>query len=332
MSFLGDLFSLNSSPARYRFENKSPKYSGAKARIISWIASHTLAMTQRNTSKVKRCNNNGKNSSPLTVHRLLINETVFSRFTSHFSLPQPPAFTLAEVLITLGIIGIVAAMTLPSLLNNLQNKHLETAFKKAYTMHSQALIRVKEEMGVDNLYEEFRYYDKENGLYPREEEFKNAYYNKLKIIGHCKYSKPIRNYNNTANAYVTAYTSNEGDNSKPVIMELSDGTCCRVRVSSGRINIVIDINGAGARPNKMGHDIFVFYVNEKGLLEPAKTSKVYTNEELEQLEGIAVIAQAGEPCSINSTQGGNGMGCAWFAFNNINPDTNEKGYWNNLPK
>ena len=270
------------------------------------------------------------NSAPLTLHKLTKRPFYLSLLTFHLS--KKNAFTMAEVLITLGIIGIVAAMTLPSLLNNLQNKHLETAFNKAYTMHSQALIRVKEEMGVDNLYEEFRYYDKEIGLYPREEEFKNAYYNKLKIIGHCKYSKPIRNYNNTADAYITAYTSNNSDNSKPVIMELSDGTCCRVRVTSGKINIVIDINGAGARPNKIGHDIFVFYVNEKGFLEPAKTSKVYTNEELEQLEGIAVIAQAGEPCSINSTQGGNGMGCAWFAFNNINPDTNEKGYWNNLPK
>ena len=34
-------------------------------------------------------------------------DTVFSRFTSHFSLKRKAAFTLAEVLITLGIIGIV---------------------------------------------------------------------------------------------------------------------------------------------------------------------------------------------------------------------------------
>lgn len=39
-------------------------------------------------------------------------------------------FTLAEVLITLGLIGIVAAMTLPSLVNNARNKQLEAAFKE----------------------------------------------------------------------------------------------------------------------------------------------------------------------------------------------------------
>lgn len=43
------------------------------------------------------------------------------------------AFTLAEVLITLGIIGVVAAMTLPTVINNTKNKELETAFKKTYS-------------------------------------------------------------------------------------------------------------------------------------------------------------------------------------------------------
>ncbi len=44
------------------------------------------------------------------------------------------AFTLAEVLITLGIIGIVAAMTLPSLIIRNQNKALEAGLKKNYSI------------------------------------------------------------------------------------------------------------------------------------------------------------------------------------------------------
>ena len=46
-------------------------------------------------------------------------------------LRQKAAFTLAEVLITLGIIGVVAAMTLPTVLSNVQNKVLESEAKKA---------------------------------------------------------------------------------------------------------------------------------------------------------------------------------------------------------
>ena len=42
------------------------------------------------------------------------------------------AFTLAEVLITLGIIGIVAAMTIPTLVSNYQKKVLKTQFTKKY--------------------------------------------------------------------------------------------------------------------------------------------------------------------------------------------------------
>ena len=42
------------------------------------------------------------------------------------------AFTLAEVLITLGIIGIVAAMTLPTLIGKYQKKQTVTQLKKAY--------------------------------------------------------------------------------------------------------------------------------------------------------------------------------------------------------
>ena len=49
------------------------------------------------------------------------------------------AFTLAEVLITLGIIGVVAAMTIPNLMNNIQDAQFKTAYKKAYSEASQAV-------------------------------------------------------------------------------------------------------------------------------------------------------------------------------------------------
>ena len=65
------------------------------------------------------------------------NDKVFSRFTSHFSL-KTPAFTLAEVLITLGIIGVVAAMTLPTMIMNHRKQVTVNKVKKFYTVMSQA--------------------------------------------------------------------------------------------------------------------------------------------------------------------------------------------------
>ena len=56
-------------------------------------------------------------------------------------------FTLAEVLITLGIIGVVAAMTLPSVILNYQKNVTVTQLKKAYTTLSQALVMAQKDYG-----------------------------------------------------------------------------------------------------------------------------------------------------------------------------------------
>ena len=50
------------------------------------------------------------------------------------------AFTLAEVLITLAIIGVVAAMTMPTLINNTNGAQFKTAYKKGLSVLSQAVV------------------------------------------------------------------------------------------------------------------------------------------------------------------------------------------------
>ena len=49
-------------------------------------------------------------------------------------------FTLAEVLITLGIIGVVAAMRMPTLMNSTNGAQYRTAYKKALSVLSQAVV------------------------------------------------------------------------------------------------------------------------------------------------------------------------------------------------
>ena len=57
------------------------------------------------------------------------------------------AFTLAEVLITLGIIGIVAALTIPSLIANYQETQQIAGFKKAYAEITEALKLMANDYG-----------------------------------------------------------------------------------------------------------------------------------------------------------------------------------------
>jgi len=56
-------------------------------------------------------------------------------------------FTLAEVLITLGIIGVVAAMTLPVWVSKYKKITTVTQLKRSYTVLTQAIERSKAEYG-----------------------------------------------------------------------------------------------------------------------------------------------------------------------------------------
>ncbi len=73
-------------------------------------------------------------------------DKVYSLFTTHNSLKRP-AFTLAEVLITLGIIGVVAAMTIPTLMANHRKKVVETKLEKIYSVMNQAINLTNAEYG-----------------------------------------------------------------------------------------------------------------------------------------------------------------------------------------
>ena len=115
---------------------------------------------QKRTYKFKRGANNEPsfefltdkvNSLFTTHHSLIHNDNDFSlkqAGATHVALCDSVgscfrhwcgAFTLAEVLITLGIIGVVAAMTMPALIQNYRNQVVETRLKKFYSTMNQAI-------------------------------------------------------------------------------------------------------------------------------------------------------------------------------------------------
>ncbi len=66
-------------------------------------------------------------------------------------------FTLAEVLITLGVVGVVSALTLPTLINDFRARSLETSFKKADAILTTALRTTMFEHDLGRFYDFQRY-------------------------------------------------------------------------------------------------------------------------------------------------------------------------------
>ncbi len=66
------------------------------------------------------------------------------------------AFTLAEVLITLGIIGVVAAMTLPTSMHEYKIRQYKTGFWRTSSLIQNALKETANDFGYDN-YEDLYY-------------------------------------------------------------------------------------------------------------------------------------------------------------------------------
>mgnify|MGYP005755023083 FL=1 len=82
------------------------------------------------------------------------------------------AFTLAEVLITLGIIGSIAALTLPGLIQNYKKSVAENELKKVYSLLNQVVLRSEADNGPA-IYWDWEAYQNDGYKY---NEFFNKYF------------------------------------------------------------------------------------------------------------------------------------------------------------
>lgn len=141
-------------------------------------------------------------------------------------------FTLAEVLITLGIIGIIAAMTLPSVIASYKKQEAGARLKKFNSTMAQVLILSQEENGQINGWD--------MSLSP--EKFLRTYF-----APYMKYLKINTAENGMGQFYFT------------------DGST--VKVNQRRcMDMHFDVNG-DRKPNKLGYDIFVFLACDKTITE-----------------------------------------------------------------
>ncbi|MBQ8460721.1 type II secretion system protein, partial [bacterium] len=173
------------------------------------------------------------------------------------------AFTLAEVLITIGIIGVVAALTIPNLIKENQKRATITKLQKGISVINQAYKLSFDEQG-----------EPESAFdMGAEEYFKQYWQPYIKMLQYCDtYEKcgynslyPYKYANNNPSPFAVVYRTAR------TTFYTSDALIFIVLVKSGNETtglvvdnrIFIDING-GELPNKFGRDVFILERIEDG--------------------------------------------------------------------
>lgn len=144
-------------------------------------------------------------------------------------------FTLAEVLITLGIIGIVSALTIPALISSHKKRVIATQLKQSYTI----------------LYNAIKISESENESFINWETPTNSP-TSTKIFAE-KYILPYLKYTETGKNKL--FYPNE----ELFYIKLANGSIVGLHVGSC-IDFLVDING-NKNPNQGGIDQFSFYLN-----------------------------------------------------------------------
>lgn len=162
-------------------------------------------------------------------------------------------FTLAEVLITLSIIGVVAALTVPTLVRNYQEHAWRQQWKKTFSAFAQATKMLEAQNG--SVCAQVCDADGANCATASgctQAIFRNEYASVLKCV---KVAVNVQNifsssYNNYKSTSGAAFTINNGNWSTLV---LADGTSIYFYNPVGRV--LVDVNGQKP-PNELGKDFF----------------------------------------------------------------------------
>lgn len=213
------------------------------------------------------------------------------RFLTHFNktlgkAQQYIGFTLAEVLIVLGIIGIICEMTIPTLMNNVQDMQFKTAMKKQYSVFNQVIKLITLDNG-GSFASALTSMTSTDGNANDSKLWRDLFATKIKIIKTCdpgigsslayggcfgsSYKYFTNDYNPmTYNAYIDKtirYAGVTADGAAYGIWQYVLGNTCQnsgtgVTNTCGELNI--DVNGA-QNPNKFGKDMFTFIISSNGL-------------------------------------------------------------------
>lgn len=174
------------------------------------------------------------------------------------------AFTLAEVLIVLGIIGIIAEMTIPTLMNNVNDLQYKVGWKKAFSAFSQATLQMANDNGGSLA-----------GYFTSDSDIRDKYAQYLLKSKSCDNSQSEGCW--PANTQDMKGTQNALSPGPSLI--LNDGSIVQFWLGSASCTqavgtpivfyrcagAALDVNGL-KKPNTFGKDTFVFHILDNRIL------------------------------------------------------------------
>lgn len=233
------------------------------------------------------------------------------------------AFTMSEVLITLGIIGVVASMTLPTLVQGIQGKELQGRLKTTYSELNQVSQKFYAEQEVP-----FPEWAAKKSVDQYAQEFM-SYYKGARKVSNFTYNQNISN---------APYEMRNMGGVKSATIICDDGGFWKD--ASGKLYFFnnppnagengpvfcVDINGM-QKPNTWGKDIFVFQFTTDGLVIPM--GQPHKDNPRENARGweTQFFFTGSTYCSPHAAHPQNNTACAYYALQDVSPKNSKYNYW-----
>ena len=231
-------------------------------------------------------------------------------------------FTLAEVLITIGIIGVVASLTVPALISNIQKFKYVSGLKKELSLVQQAVLKYIVDQGSTTFSQTLLMSQDPNNFYEysssKQALMASFVSNYIKTVKTCNVGDTSCNYpqhylNGIADDY--EWSSNDFGTNTGMIMFLADGASVGFypldELNCETLNLCwivdIDVNGK-TPPNVSGRDMYFFAIDNNGMIYPQYGKKD------DQYPGSGYWRDSPDPCgdpNLNTISGAvYGTGCA----------------------
>lgn len=170
------------------------------------------------------------------------------------------AFTLAEVLVVLGIIGVVSALTIPNLSQNTGDKEKVAKVKKVYSDLNEAFERAQAEYGPYN-----KWFKNDTTYTAQATRFGDRMTEFMKVSKTCKFTTGCAS-KSKAYYYDGSEMVSNLDNSHKVNYNviLADGTAVSFEGGVIGSRVYVDIDGPNKGKTKEGSDLFTFTIRKNG--------------------------------------------------------------------